>query len=151
MTSRSLCMASSVRSATSSAVCCVHLDLRADAALLQFDRAVIVSLSLIPLRLQRFGAGIERLLLQDQLLIGDDGKFGARRDLLAFPDGEEGDRAAYAGASDHFMDGLDRADHRFLVGDVCEMDHEGLSGPGACSGEQQEGGHDESAHRKIPP
>jgi hypothetical protein len=143
-------MASSVRSATSSAVCCVHLDLRADTALLQFDRAVIVRLRLVPLRLQRFDAGIERLLLQDELGIGDDGNLGACRDLLAFLDGEGGDGAANAGASNHFMDGLDHAYHRLLVGNVREMDHERLGGPGGSGRDQQGGRYDETAHRQNP-
>jgi hypothetical protein len=71
-------MASSLRSATSSAVLArIHLDLHADAALLQFDGAVVVRLRLVSLRLQRFDAGIESLLLQDEPRIGDDGDLGA--------------------------------------------------------------------------
>ena len=121
--------------------CGVDLDLGADAALLQFDRAVIVRLGLVALRLLRLDAGIDCLLLQDKLWISDDGDLGPCRDLLAFLDGEGGDRAADAGAGGEFMDGLDGADHRLLVGDVGEMDHERLGGPGV-SREKQQGGRD---------
>jgi hypothetical protein len=49
-----------------------------NAALLQFDGAVIVRLRLASLRLQRFDAGIESLLLQDEPRIDDDGDLGVR-------------------------------------------------------------------------
>jgi hypothetical protein len=130
--------------------CSIDLDLGADAALLQFDRAVIVRLRLVALRLLRLNAGIERLLLQDELRIGDDGDLGAGRDLLAFLDGKGGDRAADTGAGGEFMDGLDGANHRLLVGDVSEMDHERLGGPGASGRKQQGGRNDEMAHRQNP-
>ena len=128
-TARSLCIASSVRSATSNAVLGrIDLDLRADAALMQFNRPLVVRLRLVALRLLQLDAGIDCLLLQDKLWISDDGDLGPRRDLLAFLDGEGGDRAADARAGGEFMNGLDGADHRLLVRDVSEMDHERLSG-----------------------
>ena len=63
----------------------VELHLRADAAPLQLLRAIEVGLRLVALRLLRLDALIERLHLQGQLLVGDDGDLGAGRDACRLP------------------------------------------------------------------
>ena len=71
---------SRLRSATSSVgLGLVELGLRADAALLQFGHAIEIGLGLVALRLLRGDARIERLHLQGELLVGDDGRSRRRR------------------------------------------------------------------------
>ena len=103
-------MAVSVRSATSR---CglgeVELRLGARAAPQQLLDAIEIDFRLVALRLLGLNARIERLHLQHELLVGDDGDFGAGGRLIAFLGLQRGDGAADARARDELMDGLDSA------------------------------------------
>ena len=109
---------------------CVELGLRADAAPLQFGCAIEVGLRLVALRLLRRDSRIQRLHLQGELLIGDDGDLRAGRDDIAFLDREGGDRAADARPRDKLMNRFDRRDDGFPVGDFGRA-HDELSAASA--------------------
>ena len=127
----------------------VELHLRADAALLQFEGPVVIGLRLVALRLLRFDAGVDRLLLQNELRVHNDGDRRACRDLIPFLDGERRYRAADPRASGEFVDGLDRPDDRLLVRDRRAMDDKGR-GQGRDGRQQERRDKESRTHGQKP-
>ena len=102
----------------------IKLGLRADTPLHQFLRAIEIGFGLITGRLLGTDTLIERLHLQNKLLVGDGGDHLSRGDDVALARGQRRDRAADPGARDKLMDGLHRRDNRLAVLDIRDGDGE---------------------------
>ena len=124
----------------------IELGLRADAALLQFRHSIEVGLRLVALRLLRSDSRIQRLHLQGELLIGDDGNLRPGGDDIPFPDREGGDGASNPGPRDKLMNRFDRRDDSFPVGDIGRMHDESVGREGGAGAEQGKKQRDGKAH-----
>jgi hypothetical protein len=97
--------------------CLIKSGARKRASLHEPIDAIEVDLRLISLRLQRLDLCIQRLHLQHELLVSDDGNRLTSGHGVTFPDMQLSDRAADAAAGRHHADALDRGKHGLLVGD----------------------------------
>ena len=98
--------------------------------------AIKVGSRLVTLRLLRLDALIERLPLQDELLVRNDGDLLAGGDDVAFANLERDDRAADARAGDELVHRLNRGDDSLSVLDFPRGydDLRGLGQPEASRG-----------------
>ncbi len=127
----------------------IELRLRADAATLQFLDAIEVAPCLVALRLLGLNARVERLHLQDQLLVRDGGELRPGGDPVAFPGLQRGDRAADARTRDKFMNWLDGGDDRLAVGDFRHMNDNPVGGQSVLGGHDEGEKREWEAHRSV--
>ncbi len=129
----------------------VDLNLRADAAALQFLDAIEIGLGLVGLRGLGLDARIERLHLKQQLRVGDRRQLCSRDRAVALLRLQRNDRAADARARDELMDRLDRGDDRLLILDLGGLDDETLRGSAGLRRPQGHRGEEvQTAHRMVP-